>query len=490
MMTGWTDPAYEAVARWLQVNTGLTFAPHRCEDVEAGIRRAMRKAGITDIAACQAMVGVSRLPLDDLIAELTVGETYFFRDPAQFDFIRRQLLPDIRRRHGAGHPVRAWSAGCASGEEAYSLAILFEEEAVSGSSTILATDISRTALARARAATYGPWSLRGDNGTLAGRYFRRKGDRFALADRFRQRVNFEYLNLALDHYPSLASGAWGMDMILCRNVLIYFERPTIARVIRNLLSSLAEGGLLITGASDPLYQEGGPYETVVTSAGVFYRRTRDTSTSIFLQGSVEDTGPSVDTPLPDLPARRQEATATRSDVSEAEPAGLDNNPLNRPREAAGWGDHARVADLTRRPGTDPAAANLHIHALANLGDASAAEAAAAIAVADHPLSTELHFTHAMLLMGLDRYEQAAQALRRVLYLDRSLAAAHFVLGSVLRRLGDLDGARRAYRAGEDLAAAQAPDQPVPLSDGESAGRLAAAAHAQLALLSGEPGGGR
>ena len=95
---------------------------------------------------------------------------------------------------------------------------------------------------------------------------------------------------------------------------------------------------------------------------------------------------------------------------------------------------------------------------------------------------EISYLHGVLLLDRGRVEEAAAALRRVLYLDRTLAPAHFTLGSVLLRGGDLSGARRAYRNARDLCAACPPDQVLPLSDGERAGRLAEAAEAQLALL--------
>jgi chemotaxis protein methyltransferase CheR len=483
----WTDPAYEAVAGWLQARTGLYFNPHRRHDAEAGIRRVMTKAGIDDVALCRQLLGSQRLPLDDFITELTVGETYFFRDPGQFEFIRHELLPQIRRRHGHDHAIRAWSAGCASGEEAYSLAILFEQEMVDQRFTILATDISRAALARARAASYGSWSLRGDDGMLADRYFRRGGDRLLLAERFRQKVNFEYLNLALDHYPSLASGAWGMDLILCRNVLIYFDRETGRRVMRALIDSLADGGVLIMGPSDPVYQEEGPHEIMVTPAGVFYRHERRPRST--LRGWAQKLEWPPEPPKPAPPASWDRKPAPPPDRDQAPPAAEPADLLAQARAAAARGDHAKVIELTRRSrAADPHAAVLHLQALANSGDALEAEKLAGAAIAAHPLTAELHFLHAMLLIGLDRNEEAERALQRTLYLDRSLAVAHLALGSVLRRIGDLAGARRAYRRGRDLAAGKAADEAVPLSEGETAGRLTAAAKAQLALIGDDQGG--
>ncbi|HMC67082.1 MAG TPA: CheR family methyltransferase, partial [Gemmataceae bacterium] len=171
----WTQPAYEAVAHVLAERTGLTFPPNRYGPVEQGIRRAMGRARIADVDQYRALVATSQEALDDLIVDVTVGETYFFREPAQFQFIRREVLPDIRRRRGSEHVIRVWSAACASGEEAYSLAIVFLEEGLAERFHLLATDISRAALAKARLATYREWSLRGEGASIARPYLRRRG---------------------------------------------------------------------------------------------------------------------------------------------------------------------------------------------------------------------------------------------------------------------------------------------------------------------------
>jgi chemotaxis protein methyltransferase CheR len=149
------------------------------------------------------------------------------------------------------------------------------------------------------------------------------------------------------------------------------------------------------------------------------------------------------------------------------------------------GDYAGAAALAGELPGDPAAAVLHVRALANL-EATRAERACAAALGRHPLSAELHYLHAMLLIELRRDEEAIQALRRVLYLDRSLAIAHFTLGALLWRRGDPAGGRRAYRNAHALCAARPPDEIVPLSDGERAGRLAEAATYQLALREATP----
>lgn len=447
-MTEFAD-AFAGVLRFVRDYAGLALDSRR-DSAEQGIRQAMARAEVTDPARYLERLVLDENILNDLLVELTVGETYFFREPAQFQFLRREVLPELRCRQGEGRAIRAWSAGCASGEEAYSLAILLEEEGFAGQVQLLATDLSRAALAKARRAVYGDWSLRGDGAAAARPYLKPAGKLHQLDAKIRRRVTFAPLNLASDEYPALATGVWGMDLILCRNVLIYFDRETVRRVARRLFESLAEGGWLVTASSDPPLTEDAPFEAVVADEGVFYRRA----------AAVE---------------ARETASPLDSACGESLACRFAPAPQAPPPVEPGEETPAGEAEQ------DAGAAVLRIRELANGGDPAAASAAAA-AVQRYPLSAELGYLHAVLLLGQGKDAEAVRALHRVLYLDRSLALAHFTLGSVLRRSGDRDGSRRAYRNARDLCAACPPDQAVPLADGETAGQLVAAAEAELAAL--------
>lgn len=485
----WKEPVYEALARLLEARTGLIFIPSRLTDLESGTRRAMARSRISDLGEFLRLLEGDRIPLDDLIAEITVGETYFFRDPAQFDFIRRDVLPEINRLRGLSHTLRAWSAGCSSGEEAYSLAILLEEEGMAEGARIMATDLSRVALAKAREGAYGSWSFRAAGQAFTDRYFHPAGERWAIDDRFHRRVRFEYHNLALDTYPSLGSGIWGMDLVLCRNVLIYFDHETVRKVSRRLLESLADGGWLITGPSDPPLGDWVPCETVVTAAGVFYRR------GVNGEGTHPKTNPGPRTILeglrdPEPPAAvpdKQSAyphPAQAADPMPRSDSSFGTTSLRNAREALSNGDYALVVDLTRPFATDPLACELQVRALANMNGPGTAIHAASEAVSHHPLSPALHFLEAALLIHLGNDDQAMQALRRVIYLDRTLAFAHMILASLLRRKGDKTGARRSYRNALRLCETCPGSTTVPLSDGERAARLAEVAKVELSLLEG------
>jgi chemotaxis protein methyltransferase CheR len=246
------DPPLHVVMEFIQARTGLLFPPSRQRDAEACVRQAMEAAKIEDPQRFLRRIDADENIFDRLITALTVSETYFFREPRQFEFIRSYILPKLQRERAPSAGLRFWSAGCASGEEAYSLAILLEQEGLAQGASILATDICGAVLTRARNASYNAWSFRGNSTEAMAQYFCRRDGRLVLQDRLRQRVSFRSLNLADENYPSLVTGTLDIDLILCRNVLIYFDQDTVARVARRLFAALAEGGWLITGPSDPL----------------------------------------------------------------------------------------------------------------------------------------------------------------------------------------------------------------------------------------------
>lgn len=436
------------LARLLEERVGLAFPASREADLEAGARRAMARAGLRDAGAWAARLAADPSLLDDLLAEVTVGETYFFREPGHFEFIRREVLPEALARRGEGQPVRLWSAACASGEEAYSLAVLLDEGGLADRASILATDVSRPSLARAKKGVYSSWSLRGVDARRVDRYFRRDGPSYLLEERVRRRVSFDYLNLALDAYPSLATGTWGLDLVLCRNVLIYFEKQAVERVAARLHGTLVDGGWLVTGPSDPPLGDAAPFEVVTTPFGVFYRRRGPRAAFL------EEAPPAAE------PLEAAEALET--------PRPLPEPPAPARAATVEPGEAERIRDLANDRGPLEAAAE------------------AAIACARDPLSAELRYLRGVLLWAAGRDAEASRELRRALYLDPSLAVAHLALGAVLDRSGDAQGARRAFRNALSIARDGPPGGPAPLADGETFARLAEAARARIELLEEKP----
>jgi chemotaxis protein methyltransferase CheR len=422
--------------------SGMVFAPNRRGEAEAGIARAMKRAEADDVAVYLSRLRSDGIALDDLVDELTVGETHFMRDPEQMDLVRREVFPALKRRRRAGDAARVWSAGCATGEEAYSLAILIEEEGLDDGAVVLGTDLSTAALEKARAGSYSDWSLRSMSGQFLQDYFHHEGGRRILVDRIRKKVRFERLNLVgQDDYA--AAGAFGMDLILCRNVLLYFDHETAGRIAARLFDCLAEGGVLLTAGADLLLAEYAPFEVEVTRMGLLYRRPRPA-------------------PAGAVPARLAPAAPPRKVADREESAPPKVFPPDEP-------------DLGRE-------AFERVVRHANAKGAKEAERIAQAALRRHPLNAPLRYLRATLLMALDRGEEAEHEAGRALYLDPSLAVAHFLLGTILRKRGAHPGALRAFRNVRDLCAARPAEEAVPAGAGERIGALYAAASAEMERL--------
>lgn len=455
------------VLRMVGERTGLAFNEDRLPAAAAAIARVARRREVGDGGRFLELLSVDEQVFDELVAELTVGETYFFREPEQFAFVREHVLPELRRRLGPNRIARMWSAGCASGEEAYSLAIACDEEGLGGRSEILATDISREALAKARRGVYREWSLRGVAPEIVRQYWRRDGENYLLEERIVRRVEFRFLNLA--EAPSWrVEGSF--DLIFCRNVLIYFDAATVAAVARRLFAALAPGGWLVTASSDPPIADAAPFETVVAPSAIAFRRPLggrgEWSATVRAERSTDGA-----------------ATAERATPSETPPA-WDTSPAvpgTPPRAFPTGLATPTQANEAADPLAETAACAARVRELSNRDFFEAARLCEA-STARHPLSAELHYLQAVLLVQLDRHEEAARAVRRAIYLDRSLAVAHFTLGTILERCGDAAGACRAYRNARELAATFPASEVLPLSDGERADRLTEAADRRLQAL--------
>ncbi|HEX9692550.1 MAG TPA: protein-glutamate O-methyltransferase CheR [Gemmatimonadales bacterium] len=479
--------------------TGLRISETRRADFEDALDASMHRLAISDPSTYLARLGTDARVLDDLVADITVSETYFFRDPNQWRLVRDRILPELRARAPLGTPLRMWSAGCATGEEPYTLAVVADELGLGDGASIVATDLSRAALALARRACYNRWSLRGVPESVVARSFELVGNEYRLAPAVRDAVDFRYLNLAEDVYPSLASGIWSMDLILCRNVLIYFDNETAARVIRALVRCLAPHGWLLLGASDPPANRCDDVEVLLTDAGLAYRRAAAGVARAAVQTWAPEAGAARAEPegaaAPAGPVERNGASPRVSadmelDAMESEaraPPDQGADALAAAADAAyRAGDYrlaATLADrIVREGGGDLPTSVLLVRAYANQGALEAAGRACAAALDRHRMSAEVLYLHGLLSAAAGRHAAAVGDLRRALYLDRHLAVVYLTLGGELLRTGDLAGARRAFTAAQRLLTGLPADAVVPASDGQRAGRLAAMARVQLELL--------
>ena len=474
------------------------------------MRRAMSVLHVSDPAELLRVFESPGAARDAVLAELTVGESYFFRDAAQLDLLVTDILPS-RRGDDGSRPFRVWSAGCASGEEPYTIAIMLREQGWSKPARIVATDVARPRLAAAQRGRYTRWALRGVSDDRIARWFTRNGTFYDVAPAIRESVEFRALNLVVDDYATANAGE-DFDLILCRNVMIYFDLTTVAQIATGLLASLAPDGWLLLGASDPPLAQLVPCESVMTPAGVAYRRAGTVSDPRHALwgavGAVPSDHPvawtasppqspaarvagaplSAPSPtLPSTPAADAPSSAARSGTSPVSRATTVAVPQQEslPTDAAPPDALAaayRSADyqaaesiaaslLAREPEIGPAAWITWIRAIANQGRLHEAGELNARALERYPLDAELHYLHATLLMEAGWFVDAAAAARRSIYLDRTLAMGHMILGEALSRSGNASGARKAFVNAVELLERVDDTATVRAADGVAAARL-------------------
>lgn len=439
--------AAEVVAAYLTDRIGLSPTGRRRAHILGQIAEAMSRAGAVRGHEYCARLENDENEFDELADRVTVGESYFFREPGQLEVLRSTILPERRRARGPGASLRLWSAGCANGQEAYTLAIVLEEEGLGAGARIVATDISRAALGMAAAGVYGSWSLRAVTDRQREAYFHPAAMGYRVDERFNRSITFRPLNL-LD--PT--SGApRGIDVILCRNVLIYFAPEAVARVARHLADALAPGGWLVTGSSDPPLEGVAELEPTSTAAGLVYRRS-----SLTGRDGAAASGTLVATV----------AAGRRPRSLPVVPAPVVARPV-RPAAPSPAKDDETGDEAVRA-----------IRSLGGAGDLIEALTAATEAVGRFPLHAELRFLQAVVLLEAGRPADAATSARAALYLDPELAMAHLALARAEVALGHQDAARRSLRNASARLRSLPRDTLVPMSDGEPAGRLAsmAAAH--------------
>jgi chemotaxis protein methyltransferase CheR len=211
-----------------------------------------------------------RAELEEIIERVTTNETYFFREQYQLDAFRFEILPELLERQPRGRRLSIWSAGCSSGEEAYTIAMLILETGKFGGWDIrvFGSDISKRVLATARKGVYGSASFRSTDPRLQRRWFREVDGKHQVRDEVRQLVSFGQINLVEDASVLLGD----VDVIFCRNVLIYFDQASRRRVIDTLYRKLNKGGYLLLGHSESLINLTTAFELVHLKNDMVYRK--------------------------------------------------------------------------------------------------------------------------------------------------------------------------------------------------------------------------
>jgi chemotaxis protein methyltransferase CheR len=474
-----------ALAAILKERVGLNVRP----DSLAALRLALA-ARFDELAPAVpdggAYLALLRSPAGDeelrkLLPLVTVGKTSFFRDERQFAALAALLPGLLARPRGGGRKVALWSAGCATGEEPYSIAMSAAEAGAQPEQMeLLATDVNPEAVAAAARGAFDLRRVRDIPPDVLARHFDRDAERYHVRASLRRLITaIRPHNLVASAFPRPADGGW--DVIFCRNVIIYFDTPTTQKVLERFHDALAPGGYLFLGYSESLFRLFEGFE-LTEIAGAFVYRRPDSASRGFIPAplpmrptprpgaAAPGTGgalPAFPAIVADAPVRhvpmdagrgrsgRPALTPVHHLVPPGAPAAVGSMPL-APQEfldaaialvTEGRFGAARelLERLLERGGEDLAVRLTLANLYGVLRQPDRARECYLAALALEPLSAEAHLFYGIHQLAAGEVEGAALELSRALFLDPDLALAHYYLGRCREAQRDAHRARRCYR---------------------------------------------
>ncbi len=392
------------------------------------------------------------------------------------------LLSKIRSNQNS---IKTWPCGCANGEEPYSLAILLSKmvsDLKDWNITILATDINPFVLQKASNGVYSEWSFR-DTPTWTRKYFKKTKNGFEILPDIKKMVTFFYHNLAEDTYPSLLNNTNAMDIIFCRNVMMYFSQENTKRVVQNLHSCLVEGGWLIVSPVETSHILYSMFEKVNFHDRLFYKK--DSNKSQELEELVAEEasyhliheGIRV-TPLPHshfAPQPPSVVSPEKIRITEKEQE-IEKPPTYEEALALyGLGKYAEAAEMIIKLVScdhyDSKAPLLLAQAYANMGKLTEADEWCEKAIIEDRLNPISHYLHATILEERGQIEEAVKSLKKALYLDQDFVLAHFSLGNLCKKQGRSKESEKYFETALMLLRRLGQNESLLESEGITAGRL-------------------
>jgi chemotaxis protein methyltransferase CheR len=429
----------------IHLRTGLTVSDTKIDDVAQAIKKLMLARRLSSISALMATLnnmGTADPLWQELVEIITVGETYFFRNEAQFEALRSEVFPALiaKRRESRNKYLRLWCAGCATGEEPYSLAILLRElipDYQSWQITLLATDINSASLEHAQRGVYRSWSFRSETpDQVKRRWFEAKGETYKLADAIKHMVTFRSLNLVSDEYPSFDSGIAHMDLIMCRNVTIYFNQETTLKIARQFYETLSNNGWLVVGHSEPMSSIYADFTPRNFPNTIIYHKSQSEAVQAQPAPIAEPVQPKFEIALPKV----RRTIEWEPPVPEPQ---VTDPQATEPAPEPTWQKAKTAADLEQWQ-----------DALILLAKAET----------ENKFQPQVFYLRAMIQIQLDDLTGAHASLRQALFCDSQFVLAHYTLGELHEAAGEFMNATHHWKAALKAMKNLKPDSHLPFGE--------------------------
>lgn len=447
-------PSQAMLAAFIEKETGLHYSEEKYPELERGLKAVSAELGFDSYYSFLQSIDLEN-PSRDLInlitRELTIGETYFFREPASFNALSNVVLPELIEKKGDDKRLRIWSAACCTGEEVYSIAIsvldFLGAEAKNWRIEILASDVNPDFLQAAQRGEYTSWSFRNTaSPSQYEKWITKFDDIVRIKGILKKYIRFEKINLKTDVYPSLLNGTSSQDIIFCRNVFIYFNDELRTEIIRSFYNCLNEGGALFLGLTELPYMSDSRFRQRIFKDSIFFTR-----------GSVLEN-----------PKKNQSSAAGKEKAPSKKPEPrVTVPPVNvtlQLKHEPGFsdiedkfimGDYKSVIEafenaLNTSPGIKfkpefNRMRFLYVSSLANTGNLQKAADECARIIEFDKLNHISYFVYSKILLEQGLADKALEMLNKSLFLNQVYPAAYFLMFVIYKKLNKVSEAEKYYR---------------------------------------------
>lgn len=480
---------------------GLHFRRENRHTLQRGISTAAQEFGFSDSKACIEWLVSAPLTKDQieiLAGHLTIGETYFFREKKSFEILEKQIFPKlISSRQKGERCLRIWSAACATGEEPYSIAILLSKmipNLKEWNINILATDINTRFLKKASKGVYSKWSFRDTPPDFREKYFTKTKEHYhQIHPYIKELVNFSCLNLVEDTYPSLLNNTNAIDIIFCRNVLMYFDADRVKNIVKHLYRSLIDGGWLIVSPVETAHVRNKQFVVVNFPDATFYKKdikesqrveefTVEMESNVTFLAPIDSTSESLMEVAPTTEFNNRDVRqekVSKEDLNQYEKtaevvsksSGLYTEALALYEQGRYFEVEEKLFEQVSHNQDNSKAVILLARAYANQGKLTEAIECCKRAITVDKLDPGYYYLCATVLDEQGQVAEAVKFLKKTLYLDQDFVLAHFAMGNLYRKQGKPRESEKHYDNALQLLSTYQMDDVPNESEGITAGRL-------------------
>ncbi len=407
----------ERLKDFFMKKTGIVVNAQQLDVVYKNINQRVQKRGFNNIDDYVNALDSNTQYADELkelIAQITINESYFFRDEEQMSFLEEVFFPQLikKRRESQRKVLRIWSAGCSCGQEIYSIALILDkliDDYDQWTIHLLGTDINTNVIAQGVSGKYTPWVLRNVKKTMLEKYFEGHGNDFILSEKIRKRVKLIYHNLSNDDYPSALNGTSSLDIIICRNVLLYIDKELSKKVLERFSQCLSSDGILLLGVVD-----------IVGHDDKIFDRKKHNGVAYYQKASIM-----VNPPVVSLPISKKETTKKV----------ISKHKDDFPKKVHDLLKEEKWEDLIALPNdykpSTPEHVNLALNkalAFANIGRLDDAMNECNYIQKQDDLNAENYLIQALILKEKNNYEEAEKKIKQAIFLNKDFVDAYYCLG--------------------------------------------------------------